>query len=163
MRAGLFAMLLCGISTTTGCGQGEAASPSAGDSVLLSAPLEDAKGVATVLQESESGDVVSIVGRIGGSAEPFVNGVAAFTIVEPTLPYEETCTTPWDYCCQTDKLKDNTAFIKIVDAQGQPLAANARELLGVKELTTVMVSGKANRDKQGNLTVLAEKVHVVKE
>jgi hypothetical protein len=36
---------------------------------------------------------------------------------------------------------------------------DARELLGVKELQTVVVKGKAKRDEQGNLTVLASGVY----
>ena len=95
-----------------------------------------------------------------------MDGVAAFTIVDPAIPYcakEEGCPTPWDYCCNTDKLKDNSALIKIVSADGQPVSKDARELLGVKELSRVIVKGKAQRDKEGNLTVLAEKVHITQE
>jgi hypothetical protein len=36
-------------------------------------------------------------------------------------------------------------------------------LLGVNELSKIVVRGKAERDDQGNLTVLADKVHVVKD
>ena len=38
--------------------------------------------------------------------------------------------------------------------------ADARELLNVKELTTVVVTGKAQRDDAGNLTILATGVYV---
>ena len=37
---------------------------------------------------------------------------------------------------------------------------DARKLLGVKELSTVVIQGKATRDDQGNLTVAATKVFV---
>ncbi len=48
------------------------------------------------------------------------------------------------------------ATVKIADEQGKALPVGARELLGVKELDTVVVRGRAKRDEQGNLTVLAE-------
>ena len=38
--------------------------------------------------------------------------------------------------------------------------ADAKQLLGVKELSTVVVQGKAARDEAGNLTVLASGVFV---
>ena len=46
--------------------------------------------------------------------------------------------------------------MKIVDASGKPVATDARKLLGVKELQTVVVRGTAKRDEAGNLTVLGE-------
>lgn len=106
---------------------------------------------------------VTLVGLIGGSSKPFVDGLAAFTIVDAKVPYcapDEGCPTPWDYCCETDAVKDNIATIKIVDDAGKPVASDARELLNVKELSTVVVQGKASRDEQGNLTVAATMVFV---
>jgi len=38
--------------------------------------------------------------------------------------------------------------------------ADARELLKVKELSTVVIKGKARRDDAGNLTILASGVFV---
>ena len=49
---------------------------------------------------------------------------------------------------------------KFVDEQGQTVAVDARELLGLKESQMVVVQGKAKRDEQGNLTVLAEGLYV---
>jgi hypothetical protein len=109
------------------------------------------------------GDAVTVVGTIGGSTEPFVDGLAAFTIVDPKVPYcapEEGCPTPWDYCCTQDQVKDNIATIKIVDEQGSAVTADARQLLGVQELSTVVVKGTATRDDNGNLTVAATEVFV---
>jgi hypothetical protein len=100
---------------------------------------------------------------IGGSSKPFVDGLAAFTIVDPKVPYcaaDEGCPTPWDYCCQTEAVKENIATIKVVDEAGKAIAGNAKELLKVKELSTVVVQGKAKRDDQGNLTVATSKIFV---
>ena len=50
-----------------------------------------------------------------------------------------------------------------VDEDGKIVKQDARELLGVKELDTLTIVGKAKRDKAGNVTVLASKVFVPTE
>ena len=125
---------------------------------------ENARGVAEA--RGSDADEVVVEGRVGGSAEPFVDGLAAFTIVDLTVPYcspDEGCPTPWDYCCQLDQLKKSTALVKVVGKDGAVVSQDARELLGIKGLSRVVVRGKTQRDEQGNLTVLAEKVHVADE
>ena len=124
-----------------------------------STPVGDAR------QSAQDGDSVSLVGHIGGSSEPFVDGIAAFTIVDTKVSYcppEENCPKPWDYCCTQNEVKDNIATIKIVNEQGNPVMEHAKQLPGVKELSLVVVEGKAKRDDQGNLSVLASKVFIKK-
>ena len=135
----------------------------AGAAYLAKVEPADAKGVGEARKAIEDGDEVTLVGRIGGGAQPFVNGLAAFTIVDPAVPHcsaDEGCPTPWDYCCETDQLPANTATVKLVGNDGKPVMQDARQLLGVKELTVVVVRGKAKRDDAGNLTVLADEVFV---
>ena len=119
--------------------------------------------VGEAREKTEDGQEVTLVGRIGGSSKPFVDGLAAFTIVDPKVPYcaaDEGCPTPWDYCCQTEAVKSNIATVKIVSEAGKPVSTSARDLLNVKELATVVVKGKAKRDDQGNLTVSAKQIFV---
>ncbi|MBW3598328.1 MAG: hypothetical protein KY475_13780 [Planctomycetes bacterium] len=154
----------CTQGTTDVAGGGNSASggASGGDYVLAAEPA-DAKGVAEARESAQDGDDVTVVGRIGGDHEPFIDGAAAFTIVDPKLqpcPAEEGCPTPWDYCCDLNLLKDNKAVVKVVNEQGQLVNSDARELLGVEELSTVTVQGKAQRDDAGNLTILATGIHV---
>jgi hypothetical protein len=52
------------------------------------------------------------------------------------------------------------AMIKFVDEQGKTLSQDPRQLLGIKELQTVVVRGRAKRDEKGNLTVQATKLFV---
>lgn len=111
----------------------------------------------------ENDQTVTLVGTIGGSSRPFVDGLAAFTIVDTKVPYcadDEGCPTPWDYCCTQDQVKENIATVKVVDESGKPVSGDARQLLGVKELSTVVVEGTAKRDDQGNLTIAATQVFV---
>jgi hypothetical protein len=131
---------------------------------LLSEKPAHAKGVGEVRTSDDR--EVTVVGRIGGDEKPFIDGIAAFTIVDPKVPHcspEEGCETPWDYCCTQNEVKGNKAMVKIVDRQGQPVMKDAKALLGVKELSMVVVRGKAERDEEGNLTVLADHVFVEKE
>jgi hypothetical protein len=132
-------------------------------SFLVSSEPTGAIPVGEAREKTEDGQEVTLVGRIGGSSKPFVDGLAAFTIVDPKVPFcaaDEGCPTPWDYCCQTDAVKSNIATVKIVGEAGTPISTSARDLLNVKELSTVVVKGKAKRDDQGNLTVSANQVFV---
>lgn len=169
----VFALVGCGQPSNTTAPQAGTAPPAKESATaldpafLLSESPADPVGVGTAHKESKDDDEVTIVGRIGGSTKPFIEGMAAFTVVDPKIapcPDEEGCPTPWDYCCTAgSKLKANTALVKLVSADGKPVAKDARGLLGVKELTQVVIHGKAKRDEKGNLTVVAEKVYVTKE
>ena len=96
---------------------------------------------------------------------PWIEGQAAFLVVDTSLKpcnemHDDGCKTPWDYCCDAGDLPANKAMVKIVNPSGNPVASDARKLLGVKELQTVVVHGVAKRDEAGNLTVLADGVFV---
>ena len=143
------------------------ASPAAESVYLLSVEPEGAAEVIQARENAKNDDDVVIVGRIGGSPNPWVEGRAAFSIVDSSLKAcsdieGDTCPMPWDYCCETAKLPMATALIKIVDQDGNMVKSDARELLKLKELQTVVVRGKAARDEAGNLTILASGVYLRK-
>ena len=163
--------------TAAGCGQGRVGPDDGVDAPLtplqvvdgsqyqLTSEPESAQDVIQVREDAGDGDDVVVVGRIGGSANPWIDGRAAFSIVDQSLKAcsdipGDTCTQPWDYCCETDRLPTATALVKIVDSQGGLVEADAKGLLNVAELSTVVVQGKAQRDDVGNLTILASGVHV---
>lgn len=159
---GIFALAAIGCSQSdTPSAPAASQPPAVADSkYLLPTEPAGAKGVGETRKASQNDQEVVVVGRVGGDVDPFVEGAAAFTIVDlGQKPCEDGCPTPWDYCC-AQELNDNKAVVKVVDAQGAPVAEDARKLLGVKPLTTVVVHGKAKRDDKGNLTVLADGVHV---
>jgi hypothetical protein len=128
--------------------------------VLIDEPA-GAKSVAEVRRTAKDNDEVVAVGRVGGSTDPFVEGAAAFTLVDASLkPCSDGCPTPWDYCCDAPAtVAANSAMVQVVDADGRLVATGAKNLLGVKELSEVVVRGKAKRDGQGNLTILASGVY----
>lgn len=160
-------LLLIGlVFVAAGCKDSSTATTNEGAASSQYVTATEPAGAVPVGEAREAigdGDEVTLVGVIGGSSKPFVEGLAAFTVVDPNVPYcaaDEGCPTPWDYCCTQDQVKGNMATIKIVDDAGKPVSQDARGLLNVKELSTVVVQGKASRDDQGNLTVAANKVFV---
>lgn len=192
MRTGFAMFACLGILTAIGCSEQTATSSGNaehshehdhhGEPGTIQAPVApSAEGVPYVLDEmpndpqniiaaresaEDDADVV-LAGRIGGSHNPWIEGQAIFTLVDESLDScnqipGDTCPAPWDYCCETDKLPNATALVKVVDDSGQPIRTDARELLGVRELTEVVVQGKAKRDDAGNLTVHASRVFVKK-
>ncbi len=174
----VFVALLC----LVGCqGQSEPATGKAGGQPGKVPPPVDpsADGARYILNEApadplevidaraaaEDGEPVVLVGRIGGSKNPWIEGRAMFTLVDRSLLSCEqipgdTCPEPWDYCCQTDKLPAAMVLVKVVDESGDPIATDARDLLGVRELTEVVVHGTAQKDATGSLVVLADGLFV---
>ena len=158
------------VGLLAGCGGSDTASQTAasvapiGKAYLLTSEPAGGKAVVAAREAAKDGEEVTVVGRIGGDTTPWVKGMAAFKIVDPAaracsdIPGDG-CPTPWDYCCESD-LGQKTALVKVVGEDGKPIGTDARALLGVKELQTVVVTGKAKRDDAGNLTILAEKVYV---
>lgn len=162
-------MVLGVIAFAAGCGsspvvqESDTAGGSGISQYLADVEPEGALPVGEARKSVMDAQAVTLVGVIGGSSEPFVDGLAAFTIVDAKVPYcsaDEGCPTPWDYCCTQDQVKGNIATVKIVDDAGKPVTSDARKMLNVKELSTVVVQGTARRDDQGNLTVAASKVFV---
>ena len=155
-------------SIIAGCGTSSApqyaAAPSAeGAAYRLAAEPAGAKGVKETRADAKDAQEVTLVGRIGGDANPWVEGQAAFVVMDSVLKpcgADEGCPTPWDCCCDPNLSPETKALVKIVDASGKPVATDARKLLGVKELQTVVIHGVAKRDEAGNLTVLADGVFV---
>ena len=149
----------------TGCSENK---PSNGPSTeggkhLLTSEPAGAVGVTDARKQTKDGDDVVIVGRIGGKDNPWGDGQALFWIVDCSKKAcnerpDDHCETPWDFCCED--LTDAIATVKIVDDTGATVQTPARKLLGVKELQTVVVRGKAKRDDKGNLTVLATGLYV---
>jgi hypothetical protein len=155
------------LAKTTARGPKPATEPTeAGKAFRLAQEPADAKPVLEARKDLKDGDEVVVVGRIGGSVKPFT-GRAAFTIVDASIKPcsengDDACPTPWDYCCGVGKeeLAKATALVKLVGDDGQTRADDARTLLGLTELQTVVVKGKAKRDEAGNFTVLMNGIFV---
>jgi hypothetical protein len=134
---------------------------------LLEKQPDKASDVVAIRKDAKDQEDIVVVGRVGGRKNPWVKGLAAFSIVDRSLKAcselpGDTCPTPWDFCCATDVPK-STLLVLVQDADGKPVKKDARELLGLKELDTVFIQGKAKRDKAGNVSILASKVYVASD
>ena len=167
--AGLFALAVTS-GLVAGCGAPSSkpvtsAPSSEGAAYILASEPAGAKGVKEARKSAENDKEVTLVGRIGGDVNPWVEGQAAFLVVDSELKPcnekgDDACETPWDYCCDSDVLPSSKVMVKIVDKSGKAVATDARKMLGVKELQTIVVHGRAKRDEAGNLTLLADGVFV---
>lgn len=149
-----------------GCKEKEQAKKPAidGTPYLLTSQPADPLEVNELLGEAEDGDEVVVSGRVGGEKDPWVEGLAMFNIVDSSLvPCNEIpddkCPWPWDYCCDPNVAASRT-LVEIVDKNGKTVAEDARRLLSIAELQTVVVKGTARRDKDGNVTLIATGIFV---
>jgi hypothetical protein len=128
---------------------------------------EGVRSVAEAKGSVKAGDQVALRGRVGGTSQPFIDGRAAFTIVDNSLKAcsdipGDMCRQPWDYCCETsDSLARHTATISVVSADGKPLRTSLRGLGGIEELSDVVVVGKVAQAEGNVLLVHAESIYVV--
>ncbi|MDA1106255.1 MAG: hypothetical protein O2855_06645 [Planctomycetota bacterium] len=112
-----------------------------------------------------AGSHVTLVGKIGGSKKPFVEGRAAFTIIDLSLKscdetMDDGCAKPWDYCCE-DKtnLRNHSAMIEIHGADGKPLPLGAQGQDGLEPLKVIVVEGEVvATDPNGACIIKAERI-----
>ncbi len=144
---------------------GWAASPELEKAVVSDAPSSGTLGVVAAKAQVKDGDRIVVEGRV----KDFVNGQAVFTMADKAMKSckdnGEDCPTPWDYCCETkETITKNTATVKLVGPAGgkKALKEGLKGVKGLDNLTLVAVEGIAQKDKAGNLIVLAERIHVKK-
>jgi len=138
-----------------------------GSQFLLGEEPDGAVGVIAARESAEDGEPLVLVGRIGGAANPWIDGRAAFTVLDASMSVVaegedsdegELC---MGDCCATERL-NCTTLVKVVDAVGNLVPVDSRKLLGVNEADMVVVQGNAKRDKSGNFVMLAKGVYVRK-
>lgn len=154
----------CGSASGTASHQSSVPTKVDASKYILSEEPEGAVGVIAARESAEDGTPLVLVGRIGGTANPWVDGRAAFTLLDPSMSVVaegeelgdgEICTGD---CCATERLHCTT-LVKVVDGQGQLVPVDSRKLLGLNESDMVVVQGTAQRDKSGNFVMLARGVY----
>lgn len=151
-------------TTAAGGASGAVALPA---SLFLAAAPDAAQDIKAAKASVQRGDKVVIRGRIGGSAEPFVENRAVFTLMDKALPAcsdnpDDACESPWDYCCESrDDIVAHAATIQIVDTSGMPLKTNMKNAHGLKPLTEVIVVGTVSqRDDAGTFVINASGLYI---
>ena len=162
--------------TAVGCGQPSAQATATNTSAtasidaakyILPQEPEGAVGIIEAREEAKDQQEILMVGCIGGQKNPWIEGRAAFTLIDATMRVvadgqqssgDEICL---EGCCAST-LAECTALIKVVDEQGRILSIDARNLLGVKIDDMVVVRGRVQRDEEGSFSVMADGVYVRK-
>lgn len=139
-----------------------------GSKFLLDEEPAGAVGVIAARESAEDGEPLVLVGRIGGSANPWIDGRAAFMLLDASMSVVaegeedsaegELC---MGDCCATERL-GCTTLVKVVDEQGRLVPVDSRKLLGLREADMVVVQGTVKKDKSGNFVMLAKGVYVRK-
>lgn len=175
MKLDILALLMIAtpLAMSAGCGTAPA-SPSQPSSAAvnidtnqyrLTEEPDGAVGVIAARESAEDGAPLVLMGRIGGSANPWIDGRAAFTLLDASMTVVaksegsvegELC---MDDCCATERL-NCTTLVKVVDDQGRLVPVDSRKLLGLKKSNMVVVRGTAKRDDRGNFVMLANGVFI---
>ena len=126
---------------------------------------EGALGVIEARESAEDGVPLVVVGRIGGTVSPWVEGRAAFTLLDASITIvaegedaEEGEICVGD-CCAADRI-GCTTLVKVVDQSGRLLTVDTRQLFQVNEEDMVVVKGIAKKDESGNFSLLANGIYV---
>ncbi|NOY40446.1 MAG: hypothetical protein GXP26_01230 [Planctomycetes bacterium] len=169
------------LAIIAGCGTAPASTPQQSEATANPAANVDASlyklaeepdgaiGVIMARESAEDGAPLILVGRIGGSANPWIEGRAAFMLLDASMSVvaegdasdegeDEIC---MGDCCATERL-DCTTLVKVVDSQGKIVPVDSRKLLGLKESDMVVVEGTAKKDDSGNFVMLARGIYVRK-
>src|SRR5262245_62041650 len=112
-------LVVAGAVILLSCAWSPAVRAADGDAYKMAEAPKDASDVIPARKTAKNEDAVVVVGRIGGRANPWIKGAAAFSIVDRSLtPCNEregdTCKTPWDYCCESN-LPKATVLVMFVD------------------------------------------------
>ncbi len=159
LATGVVALWGCNLSTTPTSTPTSNISQNFAPQFIAAVEPVDPFSVGAARQSAEHDQAISIEGRIGGTPQPFVNGLAAFTMVDFSIPdcCGAECTTPE---CSPAELAQNIVTVKFVDQNKKTLTVDARELLNLKEKDAVVIDGLVQRDQHGNFTVLANKIFI---
>jgi len=139
-------------------------------SLLVAEAPADALSIAKLRTTAKVGDEVVFSGKIIGSANVFIEGRAIMVMGDPEkitscdLHPGDSCTTPWDVCCDDhDVIKNSIVTVQVVDADGKPLKQGFRNVGGIKELASLVVSGKvAEGSNDANMLINATSLFVAK-
>jgi len=123
-------------------------------------------GVLKVRQSAKAGDHVAMIGRIGGSENPFVSNRAVFTMVDVSVKTclemgdAAHCPTPADYCCEdSSALAKAMASVTIADKTGKPLPISLAADGSLKPLMWIAVEGTLQPTDGGAFIVNADHIY----
>lgn len=139
-------------------------------SLVLADPPSEAIAISTLRTTARPGDQVTFSGDVIGSTNVFMEGRAVVMLGDPekitacNLRPDDPCETPWDVCCDDPEvIKASIVTVQALDEAGRPLKEGFKGLAGMKELSSVIVTGEvAESSNQDNLLVNATGIFVQK-
>jgi hypothetical protein len=159
-RVCCFVILAVGCTLAVGCGHNESPKTSRNSSEFRLSK-EPVGAISVSELKTSSAREVAVAGRIGGESNPWVDGMAAFMLADETVLERCRAECSDKSCnCQSKELNQATVLVKFVDSTGEPLPVDSRQLLNVSELDRVVVKGTAQRDSEGNVTIVAGGIFV---
>ena len=148
----------------SGCGDTPASVPSTAPSAEFRLATEpaDALEVLDAKEQAKDGAAVIVVGRIGGGIMPWIEGRAAFLLVDTRIQAScedgEECKMGCPGCSK--EMLEASTMVKFLGEDGKVLPVDARTLLGVKEQETVVIEGIASRDLAGNVSITGKGIFI---
>ncbi|YCM44648.1 hypothetical protein V2O64_01255 [Verrucomicrobiaceae bacterium 227] len=139
-------------------------------SLVLKEEPAKATDISSLRQSAKPGDQVTFSGDILGSVNVFMDGRAVMILGDPgkltacNLNPDDHCETPWDVCCDDHEvIKSSIVTVQAVDETGKPLNEGFKGLGGMKELSSLVVTGEvAEGSNDSNMLVNATGVFVKK-
>lgn len=137
-------------------------------SIMLQSEPANALSIAEIRKSVKAGKTITLSGKVIGNRAPFVEGRAMVVLGDSTkltscdLRPGDACTTPWDVCCdEPDDIRNFTATIQVIDADGKLIKQGLKGINGIKELSHLTVTGTiAEGSNADNLLVNATGIFV---
>ncbi len=147
----LFLFAACGEKTPTDPVSGDSGSAGSTDprieAVFVDTEPAGAVSVIESRKRAEPGTTLTVTGRIAGAMEPFSADYATLVLADDSLMTCERnpgdgCSTPWDACCVDSKtLAASRLTVQVTGEDGRPIGQSLKEVQGLKELDTLIVTG----------------------
>lgn len=132
-----------------------------GDSPPANAQTADPQAVDPQAAQSAGSEIV-VIGRVySGDLDPFETGRASFLLTELPEQGHGDDHDP-DNCpfCKRRAARLPSAIVQILDESGQPLAIDARQLLGLKAKDVIVVRGTATPAEMNTIMIVAEQLSI---
>jgi len=138
------------------------------DELVLDSAPDTALDIAILRKQAKASDTVSFTGEVIGSDPVFLDGRAIMIVGDPKkitacnkIP-GDSCERPWDVCCDDpDVITASIVTVQVVDEEGKLVKKTLRGVGGVKELSTVTVTGEvAEGSNDSNMLINAAGIFV---